>query len=147
MQANVGRVTAAERVLRSALREEGLRFKTDARPEPDLRCTADVVFPGAKVCLFIDGCFWHGCPRHFGLPKTNSAWWGEKIAANRARDARQSRLLRRRGWRVLRVWEHQMRPESVAQVVARATKLLRGPSPKKSASPAAAPRRASRRSR
>lgn len=124
MQANVGRITAAERVLRAALRAEGLRFRTDARPEPELRCTADVVFPGARVCVFIDGCFWHGCPRHFGLPKTNSAWWNEKIAANRARDARQSRLLKRRGWSVLRIWEHQVREETAPRIVARVRRLL-----------------------
>lgn len=147
MQANVGRVTGAERLLRSALRAEGMRFTTDARPEPDVRCTADVVFPTARVCVFIDGCFWHGCPRHFGLPKTNSAWWNEKIAANKERDARQAKRLRLRGWRVLRVWEHQVTPETVARVVDRVGRLLRGRSPKQSASLAAARRRAGRRSR
>jgi DNA mismatch endonuclease (patch repair protein) len=107
MQANVGRTTTPEQRIRAALRAAGLRFRTDSRPEKNIRCTADITFPKAKVCVFIDGCFWHGCPRHFTTPKTNRAWWKEKIAANRDRDARQARLLRKRGWRVLRVWEHQ----------------------------------------
>ena len=126
MQANVGRTTAPEQILRSALRDAGLRFQIDSRPERDLRCTADVVFRRVKVCVFIDGCFWHGCARHFGLPKTNRDWWKEKIAANRVRDAKQAKLLRQRGWRVLRIWEHQVTPETVARVVKRVDRLLRG---------------------
>jgi DNA mismatch endonuclease (patch repair protein) len=125
MQANVGGTTAPEQILRSALRDSGLRFRIDARPERDIRCTADVVFRRAKVCVFIDGCFWHGCARHFGLPKSNSEWWEEKIAANRARDAKQAKLLRQRGWRVLRIWEHQVTPGTVSRVVRRMDRLLR----------------------
>lgn len=124
MQANVGRTTAPEHLLRSALRAAGFRFRIDARPEKDLRCTADIVFPRAKVSVFIDGCFWHGCSKHFAAPKTNSAWWNEKISANRERDAKQARLLRQRGWRVLRVWEHQISPEAVRRVITRVSRLL-----------------------
>src|SRR5688500_16985421 len=124
MQANVGRITAPERLLRSALKAAGLRFKSDVRPERHMRCTADIVFPDAKVCVFIDGCFWHGCAKHFEVPKTNSPWWTEKISANRERDSRQARLLRKRGWRVIRVWEHQVVPRAVARIVARVGRSL-----------------------
>jgi DNA mismatch endonuclease, patch repair protein len=127
MQANVGRITAPEQLLRSALRAEGFRFRIDARPERDLRCTADIVFPTAKVCVFIDGCFWHGCAKHFEVPKTNRAWWTEKISANRERDARQSRLLRQRGWRVIRVWEHDVARRGVQRIVARVGRCLEKP--------------------
>jgi DNA mismatch endonuclease (patch repair protein) len=61
------------------------------------------------VCLFVDGCFWHGCALHFLLPKTHSAWWREKIEDNRARDERQQRQLEERGWVVVRLWEHEVR--------------------------------------
>jgi DNA mismatch endonuclease (patch repair protein) len=124
MQSNVGRVTAPEQLLRSALRAAGLRFRVDVRPERDLRCTADVVFVAARVCVFVDGCFWHGCSKHFQTPKTNRAWWTEKIVANRERDTRQRRLLRRRGWRVLRVWEHELAQRYVTRVVERVSQLL-----------------------
>lgn len=106
MQANVGRVTAVENLVHATLRRSGLRFMTDTRPEPGIKCRADVVFSHARVCVFVDGCYWHGCPVHFRVPKTNAAWWTEKITDNRIRDARQARLLRRRGWTVFRVWEH-----------------------------------------
>lgn len=111
MQANPPRDTAPETVLRGTLHRIGLRFRKDIRPEHSIKCKADVVFTGARVCVFIDGCFWHGCPRHFSLPKTHCAWWQEKIADNRARDRRQSRALRSAGWHVVRLWEHQITPE------------------------------------
>ncbi len=109
MQANVGRQTAPERALEQLLLGEGLHFGTDKRPVPELRCKADVVLRIERVCVFIDGCYWHGSPEHFASPKTNRAWWVEKIADNRARDERQSRQPRARGWAVLRLWEHEMR--------------------------------------
>jgi DNA mismatch endonuclease (patch repair protein) len=117
MQANVGRETAAERLVRQVLAEHGLRFKTETRPDPTLRCKADVVFPRAKLCVFVDGCFWHGCKRHFAAPRRNSAWWTEKIAANVERDRRQTKLLRQRGWTVLRVWEHQLSESALLRFV------------------------------
>lgn len=126
MRANVGRVTAPEQLLRSALHTAGFRFRIDVRPEQELRCTADIVFPKAKVCVFVDGCFWHGCAKHFDVPKTNSAWWNEKISANRKRDVKQAKLLRQKGWRVIRVWEHQIAPRLVPRIVARVARCLEG---------------------
>jgi DNA mismatch endonuclease (patch repair protein) len=121
MQANVGRETTAERAARRALYAAGLRYREDIRPEPGLRCTADIVFPRQRVCVFIDGCFWHACPEHFAAPKMNSAWWTEKILANVERDARQTSLLRERGWTVVRFWEHEVeRADQVVRGVLRA---------------------------
>jgi len=101
--------TDAEVQLRKLIFRCGLRYRLNAFPVLTIRCKADVVFRSARVCIFIDGCYWHGCPRHFRAPKTNTGWWTEKIADNRLRDRRQSRMLRRHGWVVLRFWEHEVR--------------------------------------
>jgi DNA mismatch endonuclease (patch repair protein) len=69
----------------------------------------DFVFQKHKLAVFVDGCFWHGCPLHGTKPENNAKFWREKIAGNRARDLRVSRILRDRGWRVLRLWEHDLR--------------------------------------
>jgi len=111
MQANVGRETGIEQTLRCALHRNGLRFRKDAAPVCALRCKADIVFTRFKVCVFVDGCFWHGCPKHFRPPKANRAWWLEKIRDNRARDRRQSALLAYHGWTVLRFWEHNVKSQ------------------------------------
>ena len=108
MQANVGRTTAIEARLQMALKARRLKFSVDAPIEPDLRWKADVVFARKKVCVFIDGCFWHGCPVHFRIPRANAVWWTEKIQANIDRDLRQNAKLTERGWRVVRIWEHDL---------------------------------------
>jgi len=108
MQANTGVETRVERLLRSALHKNGLRFRKDTAPTMDVRCKADVVFVSAKICVFIDGCFWHGCPKHFRAPKANRAWWIEKVCDNQQRDRRQAAELRSQGWTVIRVWEHDV---------------------------------------
>lgn len=108
MQANTGRTTEPERKLRSLTHRLGLRFRMDVRPEKALRCTADLIFRRKKVCVFVDGCYWHGCSLHFAVPKRNASWWAEKIAANRQRDARQTAQLTTLGWRVIRLWEHDL---------------------------------------
>ena len=76
---------------------------------PSLTVTPDFVFREMRLALFVDGCFWHGCPKHGTNPKGNAAFWAKKFAANKARDARVNRALRRAGWRVLRVWEHELK--------------------------------------
>ena len=68
----------------------------------------DFVFRAQRIALFVDGCFWHGCPAHFRQPRTRAGFWRKKIAANRARDIRVSGELRLLGWRVRRVWEHEL---------------------------------------
>ncbi len=121
MVANVGRETTPEIELRRALFACGLRFRKHTRPELRYGCKADVVFRSARVCVFADGCFWHGCPEHFATPKTNGSWWSEKIEDNRKRDLRQTRTLESLGWTVIRVWEH----ESAAEASRRISALVR----------------------
>lgn len=105
--------SAAERSIRSALHAVGLRFRIHRRIEG---IAVDIVFPGQRVAVFVDGCFWHGCPRHATLPKTNQDYWLPKLAENAARDRRQTALLGAAGWRVFRVWEHECLPPSASAV-------------------------------
>jgi DNA mismatch endonuclease (patch repair protein) len=82
----------------------------------------DFVFRREKVAVFVDGCFWHGCPRHCRMPQDNRQYWQRKIAGNRARDRRTTRLLRKRRWRVLRIWGHAL--ASTVTVVPRIISVL-----------------------
>lgn len=102
-----GRDTQPERALRSAVHRRGLRFRVDRRPVEKLRRRADLVFVGARVAVFLDGCFWHACPQHLNWPKNNAAWWRQKLEANRRRDRETDAALRAAGWEVVRVWEHE----------------------------------------
>ena len=115
MKAQRTRDTAAELAVRSALHRLGLRFRVN-RPVIGLRRKADVVFPTEKVAVFIDGCFWHGCPLHATWPKANADFWRAKIEANKARDLATDKTLEAAGWTVLRCWEHE-RPEEVGKRV------------------------------
>lgn len=72
----------------------------------------DFAFPKQRVLVFVDGCFWHGCPLHFRTPKSNSSTWRKRIQTNVSRDKRISRSLRSSGWRVLRIWQHDLRGDS-----------------------------------
>jgi DNA mismatch endonuclease (patch repair protein) len=85
----------------------GRRFRVDYPLPFDRRKRADVVFPSARVAVFVDGCFWHACPRHVTWPRANGEWWRSKLLANRTRDRRTSAQLRREGWTVVRIWEHE----------------------------------------
>ncbi|MFF0507179.1 very short patch repair endonuclease [Streptomyces fimicarius] len=107
MQAIRSRDTKPERLIRRLVHANGLRYRVAARPLPDLRRTADMVFRPAKVAVFIDGCYWHGCPEHYVSPKTNPGYWSEKVARNVARDRDTDKQLSAAGWLVLRFWEHQ----------------------------------------
>lgn len=107
MQANKGRDTMPELALRRELHRRGLRFFVSRRPIPELRRTADILFPRRRVAVFVDGCFWHGCPEHHTIAKSNASFWAEKVRANRARDADTTRQLCAEGWTVLRFWEHE----------------------------------------
>ena len=93
--------------VRSSLHRKGLRFRVHRRLIPRLRRTVDIVFPGARLAVFIDVCFWHGCPDHGTWPKTNAQWWQEKIETNIQRDLDTDERLRGLGWNVVRVWEHE----------------------------------------
>lgn len=117
MQCNRGRDTKAELAVRRLVHANGLRYRVNARPEPDLRRTADLLFTRARVAVFIDGCYWHGCPEHFSMPATNLEYWSTKIGRNQARDLETTTLLEARGWLVLRFWEHEP-PATVAEHIA-----------------------------
>src|SRR5262245_26123061 len=108
MIGNRRRDTAPEMKLRKELHRRGLRYRLHRKvgsgrsaPRPD------VLFPVDKIAVFVDGCFWHGCPSHGLQPTTNSDYWGPKIARNRQRDARNTAVLESNGWTVLRIWEHE----------------------------------------
>jgi DNA mismatch endonuclease, patch repair protein len=107
------RDTSPERILRSSLWRAGLRFRLQART-PHGR--PDVVFPKARVAIFIDGCFWHGCPEHYVRPRTRNEFWSSKLRENVERDRRQTLQLEAEGWHVCRFWEHQIF-ESLPEVV------------------------------
>jgi len=69
----------------------------------------DFIFPAAKLAVFVDGCFWHGCPKHATNPKSNRSFWANKLGRNKARDLVVTRKLRKQRWRVVRIWEHDLR--------------------------------------
>jgi len=85
----------------------------------------DFVFRAEKLAVFVDGCFWHGCPQHFRRPQTRQKFWDAKITRNQARDAAVTKALRRKGWRVLRLWEHELSPKREKRLVARFRRLLK----------------------
>ena len=107
MQGNRGRDTGPELRLRSELHAIGVRYRVNVKLEKGLRTTADLALRSVKLAVFVDGCFWHGCPVHGGSPKTNTEYWNRKIKRNVERDIETNAALRARGWTVLRFWEHQ----------------------------------------
>lgn len=113
------RDTAPELALRRALYRQGLRYNVHRRPLPFLRRQADVVFPRAKVAVFVDGCFWHGCPEHGRRQhRTNSWYWPDKIEQNVIRDRDTDARLEEAGWTVVRVWEHEQMTDAADRVAA-----------------------------
>lgn len=120
MKGNRRADTRPEVALRAALHSRGLRFRKDhLLPVPGRRATrVDVVFTRARVAVFVDGCFWHGCPEHGRVPATNPHYWPSKIAGNRARDTLVTAALEADGWTVVRVWEHETVDEAAARVTA-----------------------------
>jgi len=103
-------------LVRQLLHARGVRYRVDARPEPDLRCKADIIWRALRLIVFIDGCFWHGCPDHATMPRANSEWWARKLSENVRRDRRTDSELAARGWTVLRFWEHE-EPAEVADAI------------------------------
>ncbi|MFI6451917.1 very short patch repair endonuclease [Streptosporangium amethystogenes] len=120
MRSNKGRDTKPELALRRAVHARGLRYRVSYRPVKAVRRTADLAFTKAKVAVFMDGCFWHGCPQHHTVATTNAAFWAEKIRRTKERDAETNRLLEEAGWLVVRIWEH----EDPAQGAARVTEAV-----------------------
>jgi DNA mismatch endonuclease, patch repair protein len=120
MQGNRRADTRPEIALRSELHRLGVRFRKNKRPVSSVRREADVVFARQRVAVFVDGCFWHGCPEHGVQPRTNSEYWMPKLERNRARDRETNLALKAQGWLVVRVWEH----EHPAQAAARIAQIL-----------------------
>jgi DNA mismatch endonuclease, patch repair protein len=104
-----GKNTKPELILRQALWKRGFRyrihFKLPGRP--------DIVFPKKRIAIFVDGCFWHGCPQHAVKPKSNTDFWSKKIQGNIDRDKRITEQLRNEGWTVLRFWEHEINKDLI----------------------------------
>ena len=107
------RDTEPETLLRAALWARGLRYRLNARTPVG---KADIVVPGKKLAVFIDGCFWHGCPDHYVRPRSRADFWAAKLLENTTRDIRQTAALEALGWRAVRVWEHDVH-ESLPTVV------------------------------
>ncbi|MBW8485905.1 very short patch repair endonuclease [Actinomadura sp. PM05-2] len=126
MQSNKSRDTKPEMALRRAVHAMGLRYRVSARPLPQLRRTADLVFGKAKVAVFVDGCFWHGCPEHHTKAATNAGYWSDKVVRNRERDADTNERLAEAGWAVLRFWEHEDPVKAAAVVAEKVRERRRG---------------------
>jgi len=116
MRTTKQRDTKPELRLRSELDRLGLRYLVDHSVDGTRR-RADIVFPGPRVAVFVDGCYWHSCPVHGTLPKNNAQWWKEKFDTNRVRDLDTDARLIEAGWTVLRFWEHDDPTESAAKIV------------------------------
>jgi len=125
MQANRSRDTEPEMAVRRLLHKRGLRYRVCIAPDPKIRRRADIVFTRHRIAVFIDGCFWHGCPDHGRKTfNRNVDYWSTKIATNIARDQDTNETLRQAGWTVLRFWEHQD-VTTVVQTIVEAVVLSR----------------------
>ncbi|MFG2758357.1 very short patch repair endonuclease [Streptomyces wuyuanensis] len=112
------RDTDIEIALRRILHAAGLRYRVHRRPLKGVRREADILFGPARVAVFVDGCFWHGCPEHATWPKNNPMFWREKIEKNRARDNDTDSRLAEAGWLSVRVWEHESAIEAAERIAA-----------------------------
>ena len=124
MRSNRRRDTKPELAVRKLLHARGLRYRVDVPLEFDRRRRADIVFPAAKLVVFIDGCFWHGCEQHYSVPATNAEFWATKRTRNAARDVETTERLTSASWTVLRYWEHEL-PEVVADAIEHMYRELR----------------------
>ena len=112
------RDTPAEMKIRRRLHGMELRYRVDFPVLKGLRRRADIVFTKVRVAVFVDGCFWHGCPEHGTWPKSNAGFWRDKIETNGRRDRDTDERLAAAGWKVIRVWEHED-PDETAERIAR----------------------------
>lgn len=134
MRNTAQRDNAVELAVRSALHRLGFRFRIHQRVVPGTKRTVDILLPRHRLAVFVNGCFWHGCPIHATWPKRNAEFWRIKIEANRERDADTDRRLQQAGWRVIRIWEHEQPNEAALRVaeLIRAGDTSRTPNAKKS---------------
>lgn len=119
------RETAPEIEVRKVLHAMGLRYRLHRKVPGRPRRTVDIAFPREEVAVFIDGCFWHGCPDHGKRPTTNAEWWNWKIDTTIARDRDTETALMEAGWTVVRCWEHEA-PSEAAQRIALVLRNVRG---------------------
>lgn len=99
--------TKAEIKIRRELHSRGLRYRLQVPVLSKPRRTADIAFHRQRLAIFVNGCFWHGCPAHASWPKSNAEFWRNKIEANIARDDDTNRWLEMAGWKAIRAWEHE----------------------------------------
>lgn len=114
--------TGPEMAVRRLLHRQGLRYRVQYPVPGAPRRTIDIAFPGRKVAVFIDGCFWHGCAEHRNIPAHNRDWWQQKIDENRVRDRDTDEKLRKAGWAIFRFWEHE-KTEMIVELVIKATDM------------------------
>ncbi|MGW7535263.1 very short patch repair endonuclease [Amycolatopsis sp. NPDC054798] len=117
MSRQKSRNTGIEMALRKILHAAGYRYRVHRRPVKGVRREADLVFGPARVAVFVDGCFWHGCPEHGTWPKNNADYWRTKIETNRRRDANTDALLLEAGWLSVRIWEHEASDVAASRVI------------------------------
>ena len=115
--------TKPELQLRAALHARGMRYRIHIR---DLPGRPDIAFSRARLAVFVDGCFWHGCPEHGVPPKNNAEWWAAKLAANVERDRRKDEELRELGWEVIHIWEHVLASDAADLVESAWRRRTRG---------------------
>lgn len=121
MRSNRRKDTGPELAVRRILFADGLRYRVDFAPWSNKRRRADIVFIGPRLAVFIDGCFWHGCPEHGTVPAAHADYWVPKLERNKERDEETDRMAAEEGWRVLRIWEHVQPEEAAARII----KILR----------------------
>jgi len=109
--------TGPEMIVRRLLFANGLRYRVQYPVPSASRRTIDIAFPGKKVAIFIDGCFWHGCTVHRNIPAHNHDWWKNKIEQNRSRDRDTDKKLCDAGWIILRYWEHDSAERIASEVL------------------------------
>lgn len=117
MKSNRRRDTGPELAVRQLLHARGYRYRVDFAPWSNKRRRADIVFTRRRLAVFIDGCFWHGCPEHGMVPVSHAEYWEPKLARNVERDAETTAMARAEGWRVLRIWEHVSAADAVQLIV------------------------------
>ncbi|MEU9231384.1 very short patch repair endonuclease [Streptomyces subrutilus] len=132
MSRQKSRDTNVEVALRKALHAKGARYRIHRKPVKGVRREADIVFGPVRVAVFVDGCFWHGCPVHATWPKNNAEFWRAKIEGNRRRDLDTDARLAEAGWLTVRVWEHE-RPDEAAERVLAVVASRRASAPTKAA--------------
>jgi DNA mismatch endonuclease (patch repair protein) len=124
MRGNQRRDTKPELEVRRILHAQGVRYRVDLPLTFDRRRRADIAFTKVRLAVFVDGCFWHGCPVHYISPATNPTYWEAKVARNRERDMETAARLEQSGWTVLRLWEHED-PRKAAELVQETVARLR----------------------